>query len=156
MKTHGMLFRGEMIQAILEGRKSVTRRLVKFPVIDRYGTGCEIAGCEINSCLRQGLEIAPWRTGMVIYAKETYRLTTADGCACYEPCNCHVGVPVYRASHDSGDDKWKSSLFMPKRLARIWLRVTDVRWRKGFQFHDAVAKCAPILPRCVPPINQPQ
>ena len=124
MKTRPMLFKGPMVRAILAGGKTQTRRIVKLPVIDRYGTGCEIAGCELNSCLQQGLEICPYgKPGDRLWVRETF-LWRANRL-----------IPVYRANMEPAEAAgfgamyggWEPSIFMPRSASRITLEITGVR-----------------------------
>ncbi len=46
MLERGMIFNAEMVRAILDGRKTQTRRPVRFPVLDK-NLGCELAGNEL-------------------------------------------------------------------------------------------------------------
>lgn len=60
MKTTNILLRPNMARALREGRKTMTRRIVKLPAKDPL-FGCEIAGCEINGLLKDGnWEISPY------------------------------------------------------------------------------------------------
>lgn len=102
-----ILFKPEMIKAILSGNKTMTRRIIKDmkfnellqPVYDKY------------------------KVGDVLYVKESYSETVCNGII-YKADN-------YKISRDNlAFSKWKSALFMPKYAARIFLRVTDVRIEK--------------------------
>ena len=118
MRELPILFKPEMHRAIRGGRKTETRRVVKLPVIDRT-TGCEIAAaCEINSCLKQGLELCPYgKSGGRLWVKETF----------YD-CSHHTKKKnyEYRADWtaareaDERDFAWKPSIFMPRKASR-WL-----------------------------------
>lgn len=126
-----ILFNTDMVRAILEGRKTVTRRVVKprykdgdagFWVQKKVATG-EITGIEIYDEEEFGTERyvkPPYHAGDILYVRETW-IESSFGY-------------VYRASDCStiedwaGEEiKWKPSIFMPKEAARIFLRVTDVR-----------------------------
>lgn len=112
-KQHGMLFNTAMVQALLAGRKTVTRRLVKSAVTKFY------EGVEGGEQQRVQLLLAESKVkvGDLIYVKETFTE--------YE------GNIIYKADYlDNGATKWKSSLFMPKAYSRIWLEVTEVRVEK--------------------------
>ena len=126
-----------MVRAILEGRKTQTRRIVKFPVIDRDGFGCEIAGNELNSCLRQGLNIC--RVGQVgdrLWVKETF---TEDFTG---PRN----KIVYRADDPEANCKWKSKLFMSRKQSRITLEIVSVRAEKLNDISEKDAKAEGVSP----------
>ncbi|CAM6456694.1 TPA: hypothetical protein ACXNKZ_001218 [Klebsiella pneumoniae] len=82
MKERGMIFNGEMVRAILDGRKTQTRRPVRFPVLDK-NLGCELAGNELAGELSAGnyLNSAFGRPGDRIWVRETWAiLGNEDGC----------------------------------------------------------------------------
>jgi hypothetical protein len=122
-----ILFSGDMVRMIRLGRKTHTRRVVKFPLVDRNGTGCEIAGCEINSCLKQGLELCPHGIpGSRLWVRETWRPQDGMTIACQ-----HKDEIEYRAdgerSKEPTDCWWKPSIFMPRWASRITLEIVAIR-----------------------------
>lgn len=74
MKERGMIFNAEMVRAILDGRKTQTRRPVKFPVLDK-NLGCELAGNELAGELSAGnyLNSAFGKPGDRIWVRETWQ-----------------------------------------------------------------------------------
>lgn len=107
-----ILFNTEMVQAILDGRKTCTRRIMKPQLTAHYGT--------------QYVK-PPYGPGDILYVRETW---------CALPVNeaGHMrghSVYYYKADGDLRPEgwrgKWKPSIHMPKEAARIWLKVTDVR-----------------------------
>lgn len=116
-----ILFSTEMVRAILDGRKTQTRRVVKPSVFEK-GTNWFWNPNE-NICLAQ------YRKGDVLWVRETF---------CEVPYEYnhipikggHITTPKYAYKADSKRDYtgiWKPSIHMPKEAARIWLEVTDVR-----------------------------
>ena len=73
MKERGMIFNGEMVRAILDGRKTQTRRPVRFPVSDK-NLGCELAGNELAGELSAGnyLNSAFGKPDDRIWVRETW------------------------------------------------------------------------------------
>jgi hypothetical protein len=71
---------------------------------------------------------ARYKIGDTLYVRESYAKNT--GCVCYNYDYCDCGCPpyVYKASYDDEvqEWKWRPSIHMPKEVARIFLRVTDV------------------------------
>lgn len=123
MTERGMIFNAEMVRAILDGRKTQTRRPVKFPVHDK-NLGCELAGNELAGELSAGnyLNSAFGKPGDRIWVRETW--------------NKYGGLLTYRADHDWIDDmrketvctaKWVPSIHMPRWASRILLEITSVR-----------------------------
>lgn len=142
MKEIPMMFTAEMVRAILEGRKTMTRRAIKrqADIRDFDDDGWPIIVTE------EGPERmrAPVQVGDNIWVKETYALIchAEDGqCYCEECTECSI---EYRADNPNskwaggwcngfpGNEvpdgcKWRSSMFMPKAYARIKLEVTGIR-----------------------------
>lgn len=137
------MFSTPMVRAILEGRKTVTRRLVK----PRYGGSLEVykdlAGvprlCERCGMLNRGL-LPPHQIGDILWVRETWCFYWGvywykAGLEVDENGDCKDGCWVNDAASPGGKrwlatkapDKWRPSIHMPREAARIFLRVTDVR-----------------------------
>ncbi|CAM6924528.1 morphogenetic protein [Klebsiella pneumoniae] len=122
MKERGMIFNGEMVRAILDGRKTQTRRPVKFPVLDK-NLGCELAGNELAGELSAGnyLNSAFGKPGDRIWVRETWARYNIDQ-------NSHD--IAYRATTPADwpeEGRWRPSIHMPRWASRILLEITDVR-----------------------------
>ena len=133
-----ILFNTEMVRAILDGRKSCTRRIVKPQQFigllpDKCKNGvpeeflkkkklmfkpyCDMTDIElINTAYK-----APYQPGDILYVRETWM--------------DYAGLTMYKADCDIyrldslnfAGFGWKPSIHMPKEAARIWLKVTDVK-----------------------------
>lgn len=145
-----ILFNTEMVQAILEGKKTVTRRCIKglYPNAicigwrtssgneDSYGTATfELDGQHID-CKSKYL------IGDILYLIETWKI---DSIAEHLNYNMLIDFKAIKAGYSHAEisvnftqerfDKfkryyqrngWQSPYFMPKEAARLFLRVTDV------------------------------
>lgn len=138
-----ILFNTDTVRAILDGRKTVTRRVVK-PQLPSSCPECHVMhnefiydlGAQNVYCARCGEPLynggcpykAPYQPNDILYVRETWT-TKCSNCEyeCHMPCN--APYYIYRADMDEQRDmlKWRPSIHMPKEVARIWLRVTDVR-----------------------------
>ena len=124
-----ILFNTEMVRAILDGRKTCTRRLVRFlPGENPQWTGYIRDGLMLYNGRNEPCIIkVPYQPGDTLYVRETW-----------------CGLPVNEAGHMRGHTiyyykadgelrpkgwrgTWHPSIHMPKEAARIWLKVTDVR-----------------------------
>ncbi len=134
-----VLFNTEMVQAILEGRKTVTRRCVKFPA-NRFVEGVpnpnklsvmEIKSDKVNFHQEPFFCISvkpPFKVGDYLYVRETWTNWSCSECEDYECEKCIGPVAyLYKADGEIEGMKWKPSIHMPKEAARIFLKVTDVR-----------------------------
>ena len=144
------------VRAILDGRKTCTRRLVnprqfmgmlpdkcKNATPDEFLKNkrmmfkpyCDMTDAELIMTAYK----APYQPGDILYVRETWERFECWNCEGDERGNCPkepkksvldktCGCYMYRATDEiSGDAKWHPSIYMPKEAARIWLKVADVR-----------------------------
>lgn len=130
MSVKPILFNTEMVRSILDGRKTCTRRLIKFlPGKNPQWTGYVKDGLMLyngnnESCIRK----APYQPGDILYVRETWhkyekRVGKGEGCHIAE----FYGYKASIANSEDANEPWKPSIHMPKEAARIWLKVKDVR-----------------------------
>jgi uncharacterized protein YhfF len=143
-KEKPIFFNTKMIQAILDGRKIMTRRTVKnIPEgthrVEQIGESLFEAhwGIHGNSMFLDGAtEIkCPYQPGDILWVRETWA-SYCDECESnqgegYKDATCAYG-DCNRYAYKADDDgcpggKWRPSIHMPKEAARIWLEVTNVR-----------------------------
>lgn len=146
-----ILFNTEMVRAILDGRKTCTRRICKdaneytVPDMEFYNADRRtyavhnFADKEQMEQLSTAERTCPICPGDLLYVRETWERFECWNCEGDERGNCTkepkksvldktCGCYMYRATDEiSGDAKWHPSIHMPKEAARIWLKVTDVR-----------------------------
>ncbi len=151
-----ILFNTEMVQAILEGRKIVTRRVIKrTPSNDEpsgYGFWKEFNERDnkwyvkdyTHSCiwwpLKEYIErFSKYHIGDILYVRETWGIQSMKNYGkrvkfLYkaEPNKELREVALSESRYDdmlkySFKNGWQPSLFMPKEAARIFLEVTDIR-----------------------------
>ena len=121
MSIKPILFNTEMVKAILDGRKTCTRRIIKPQPTVRYGS--------------QYIK-PPYQTGDILYVRETW----------YKRLERYM----YRADYSDTEKfyrngkeikmKWHPSIHMPKEAARIWLKVTNVRVERLNEITDKGAE----------------
>lgn len=140
MSIKPILFNTDMVRAILDGRKTVTRRVVKPQPTEKMFTGVCTDSTARNDktvgqwfwgdkpgTLTEGIR-PPYQPGDILYVRETWhkytkRVGKGEGCHLAE-------FYGYKASVKNSEDSntpWKPSIHMPKEAARIWLKVTNVR-----------------------------
>lgn len=137
-----ILFNTEMVRAILDGRKTTTRRCVKFlNGKNPNWTGYVKDGLMLyNGTNEPCIKPCQYQSGDILYVRETWEHFDCCSCEGDEHGNCPkepkksvldkygCGCYMYRATDEiSGDAKWHPSIHMPKEAARIFLKVTDMR-----------------------------
>lgn len=143
MRERPILFSGPMIRAILDGRKTQTRRIVKPQPPPDYFTSpvkCEwYAPTLVNhrgedypgeTVFGFGDEESGW---VCPYGSPGDRLWVRESFA-IGPKDHGWGQVIYKATHSAGLNplcegftKWKPSIYMPRWASRITLEITDVR-----------------------------
>lgn len=152
MKERPVLFNGDMVRAILDGRKTQTRRVMTpQPVLENVFMG----GANQQSWTHKGTATpAGWlmhnmcpfgQVGDRLWVRETFRLfDNYQECGCSDfPCNCPShNSPIYRASNNDCEDKWTPSIHMPRSACRLVLEITDVRVERlnSISEEDALAE----------------
>ena len=96
-----ILFSGPMVRAILDGRKTQTRRAIKPHIIDMVPERCPYG-----------------KVGDNLWVRETWSILPED-----------LGTVIYRADmwDHTHDVTWKPSVYMPKGACRLWLEITGVK-----------------------------
>ncbi len=138
MKSHPMTFTGEEVRAILEGRKTQTRRILKpqppdYVSISKNGGEWQWEGREAQGFVEGGPQHMKYQPGDEIWVRETWCKFVPE----------HVIDSEYAYKADSTDAdgeefrqsfirvgypyKWKSPIYMPRSASRITLEVESVR-----------------------------
>lgn len=154
MKERPILFSGPMVRAILEGRKTQTRRVGKIQCAEWTGLGVEFSkhatkGLEAvathlaypgRGTARHGICACPYGVpGKRLWVKETF--ATTQGEAIYRE------DPIFD-SMDVFDWKWTPSIFMPRWASRITLEVEAVRVERLHQISEADASAEGVQHSC--------
>lgn len=171
MKERGMIFNGEMVRAILDGRKTQTRRIMAPQPAD-----------DIERCIFPNPEAIGWKSslrhkhgsttahfchygkpGDRIWVRETFQGPLFD----YDLMDSYCKDPtpfekpefcVYKADgvpapefYDADDELhccWRPSIHMPRWASRILLEITDVRVERlnSISEEDAGREGYPAVP----------
>lgn len=115
MKEHPIMFSTEMVKAILEGRKTQTRRVIKYQAEHR-------------------LSHPYYKVGDVLWVKETFMYDNKEYVEEYKK-NPWMGTPdqsnaevYYKANEEHPEIfHWRSPMFMPHWASRIDLKIINIR-----------------------------
>ncbi|WP_376957690.1 hypothetical protein ABNQ39_11215 [Azospirillum sp. A26] len=121
-----IIFSAPMIQALLAGRKTQTRRIITKP-----------AALDALGVFGSSFLLKPGNVDLIRYAVGD-RLWVRE---CWSDQDCCEGEAMYRASaHDDGllpeevaETRWRPSIHMPRWASRLTLVVEDVRVQR---LHD--------------------
>ncbi|HGF0952316.1 TPA: morphogenetic protein [Yersinia enterocolitica] len=140
MNEKPILFNSEMVNAILSGRKTQTRRIISEKTLHLFGVAASAGECHpLELCDERSqsyyLEFCPLgKPGDQLWVRETW--------------NKHGGLLTYRADHDWIEEmrkatvcpaKWVPSIHMPRWASRINLLITGVRVERLNDISDADA-----------------
>ena len=125
-----ILFSTPMVQAIMKGQKTQTRRIVKGMALDWLQpdmfTPEFVVNPENNMC--------PYgKVGDMLWVRETWaKVSTFPEPDCF-------GKYLYKSMGDT-PEKWMPSIFMPKDACRIFLKLTDIRIERLHELSEADAR----------------
>lgn len=140
-----IIFSTPMVQAILEGRKTQTRRVVKpcpcgyEPVLNKKGLwefSCE-SHFENDDPEIHIFKCPYGKIGDLLYVRETWMDdsgTVDHRQRIYPFYRYKANGEVYNV--DGTLKKWKPSIFMPKYIARIWLEIVDISIERIWEITD--------------------
>jgi hypothetical protein len=140
MKERPILFSGEMVRAILDGRKTQTRRIMKpQPDLSMLHVEEEMQNGQGGWEGLAGDACPHGQPGDRLWVRETFAQVGTPGTL--------SGYVRYKADEKAalgayGCQKWRPSIFMPRRASRIILEITDVRVERvqGISNADALAE----------------
>lgn len=160
-----IIFSTPMVQAILNGQKNQTRRVISKDIVDRFDV--EEDGKTAVAYIDQATgdsypptHMARYKAGDVLWVRETW------GIAGFDPENSEMFVE-YKADNTGGkvvlseekfnryynglcasEPDWRPSIHMPREVARLFLRVTGVRAKKlqSISFDDIIVEGIAINP----------
>ncbi|EAA7570942.1 hypothetical protein FQO85_22510 [Salmonella enterica] len=161
MKERGMIFNAEMVSAILSGRKTQTRRPIKWKqtrfteIAERddgslwpWAEDCERGGDIWFAC--------PYgEIGDRIWVRETFRVHSRATDVATLVYRASVRnswteqthrVPVAVCNKPATPEKWTPSIHMPRWASRILLEITDVRVERLRDLNEEDAKSEGITP----------
>jgi hypothetical protein len=126
MKERPIIFSAESVRAILEGRKTQTRRVLKGST--------EFNGPYNPNYLRIHQHEDGWKRicplgviGDRLWVRESHRLLA---CACSETCRVkeHVFYEADQSGYEGASmERLRSPIHMPRWASRLTLEITDVR-----------------------------
>ena len=156
-----IFFQTAMVEAILNGTKTQTRRKIK-PQIQVSERGWKWAGPRPKAIRNSGAmscwgkNVSPddssnfilrgsgkYREGDIMWVRETWQITDF-----LHPSDENYGY-IYKASENgkvwaanTEEWRWKPSIFMPKNACRLFLEVTNVRVERltNISKEDAIAE----------------
>lgn len=158
MSEKPILFSTSMVRAILDGRKTMTRRVVKSHIVDNFIFG---PGGILLGSYREGsidayptIDDAPYQPGDHLWVKETWafidNLNAGVGNDQYYEYKADTNNPLPGGwpieAKEATTLRWKSPRFMPKVAARIWLEVTDVRAERLQEITEEDARAEGVYP----------
>lgn len=123
-KEKPIIFSREMVKALLEGRKTQTRRLIK-PQPHECHNGDLIYKDDLIGSSVEGRRVcqernkSKYKVGDVLYVKEAWNWS-----------NSKKEEAIYKADYNDpakGKGFWKSPIYMPKELSRIHLEIINIR-----------------------------
>jgi len=150
MKEKGMIFTGESVRAILAGRKTQTRRIIKgvepFEELVQIDIGLYRCSVSLHGWALTGPAIiAPYQVGQRVWVRETFCHEDAfypervglewknwhgirDGKACATWIDYKADMTKERwREYNENTWRWSSPLYMPRWASRIDLLITGVK-----------------------------
>ncbi len=146
MKEHPIIFSTEMVKAILDGRKTQTRRVIKSQPPRHWDAvkpiGWTWCFYKLDDPDFHGYVKRPYgQVGDWLWVRETHTYI------CNPDSESDDGVVLYKASANEvqrGIYKWRPSIFMPRWASRITLEIVNIRIERLQEISEEDAKAEGI------------
>lgn len=157
MSEKPILFNGEMVRAILDGRKTQTRRVIKpQPPREAVICGPEWFTLTITLVGKDGEERpgnpvygfysddgewgikCPYQPGDILWVRETWQKCGTT--YIYRADKENRGSAAYYNEYANLNKGWRPSIHMPREAARLFLRVVNVRAERLQDITESDAK----------------
>lgn len=151
-KARPILFSGAMIRALLDGRKTQTRRVIKpQPVVTSPDVERDLPSAWAAGFI--GVRCPYGVPGDVLWARETWGVGTrpcpsrgwVDGVEYRADCTGDEAPPLYdiipdHIEADGMGGRWRPSIHMPRWASRLTLQITDIRVERLQDISEADAQ----------------
>lgn len=147
MDVKPILFNTEMVRAILEGRKTVTRRVVK-PQPAGDGSAPEPLKTRPgywNSWEDDNVYRPPYQPGDILWVRETWQTKRGGGYLYKADTIGSFDLFITPEGRVVNYIPWRPSIHMPREASRIFLKVTGVRVERLRDITDQEAEKEGIL-----------
>jgi hypothetical protein len=157
MKERPIIMSAESVRAILDGRKTQTRRLIKSVRCRRSGQITEFGESDTNGYdFHYRNRWAQWNdvsnekmVNRCPYGIIGDRLWVREAFATVE-CN-RAKACAYKEKYENASVKWKSPIYMPRWASRLTLEITDIKVERlqDMRQRDAIAEGVTPLDKIV-------
>ena len=145
-----IIFSTDMVKAILEGRKTQTRRIIKPRILELLEYAAEIG--EITDYINDGIDegdlnyvlsFCPYQIGQTLWVRETHTFGVCSDTTVDVHYKADEEVIIKQISEEiaekiwewvemkevigDGGSNWQPSIFMPRWASRINLKITNIR-----------------------------
>lgn len=130
MNEHPILFTPDNIRAIIEGRKTQTRRVFRWSILSKSDGAkrrvfLEEDAAEVNKYLSER-QRDPMKI-LCPYGQIGHRLYIKEGVIIHNDGRTLAGYYMDGARVTNLGESRRTAMFMPKWATRYWLEITDVR-----------------------------
>lgn len=156
-----ILFSTPMVQAILEGRKTITRRTKSLEFVnDNLDWNWEYKGlCDHGHLIRNNLygsqnavKCPYGKPGDILWVRESITVLEPEHCIAIKERFAYKADVTDAESEKIRQEfikmgypyQWKPSIHMPKDACRIWLEVTEVRAERLQEINEQEVKAEGI------------
>jgi hypothetical protein len=146
MTERPLLFQTEMVQAILEDRKTQTRRTVKLDTGQLESDSAERLSqtyfmFKENDLFVAGRNCPYGKPGDLIWVRETWESVPVAISSIYSAESTQVENRIkFKADFVDSFERWKPSIHMPKAASRIWLMVESIGVERVQDINQANAR----------------